>query len=998
MKTNTNLKLITALLLVCLLPTTWVMAQEEVTITGTVTSEEDGTRLPGVNVLVKENSQGTITDIDGNYTITVPSRETTLVFSSVGFLSEAEPVGQRTTLDVVLSPDIKALEEIVVVGYGTQQEKDLTGSIASVSSQEIENQPAASIDNLLQGRAAGVQISQSTGAPGGRINIRIRGASSINAGNEPLFVIDGVPVYNDNKDPSGSSYGTFTPTNALTSINPNDIESIQILKDASATAIYGSRGSNGVVIITTKRGKGSDVSVNYSGYYGTQRVVRKLNLMNGPQHAAFLNDWAAANDLPEPFADPNSIGEGTDWQDVIFRSAPIQNHQVSLSSGGGDTKYFISANYFNQQGVVINSQLDRYAFRVNVDRNITDKLTFRQSLTYNRTINQAVPIRSVGAGNVRSAAEKAYVTSPTIPVYNEDGSYVETWYGASKPENPLAALRTTQSQVTGDNLLGNLSLEYEILDGLTFKTLLGVNLLNRTNEEYYPKETTYIGGILGGLGMLSNRRITNILNENTLRFQRLINEVHDIEVLGGFTWQTERDIGNSSQPSGFSDDRLGIDAVGGATGVPEVGSFNNEWSLASWLGRINYQYNNKYLLTATFRADGASRFGTGNKWGYFPSVALGYRLSEEAFIQNLNVFDDLKIRASYGLTGNQEIGSYQSLARLVTNAIYIFDNQLVSGAQQASLANQELRWEKSSQFDIGLDATLFNSRLRLVFDYYIKDTEDLLFTVNLPAYSGFSSALYNTGRLENEGVELGIGADILEGNFTWSTDVNVARNNAEITSLGRSGSTNLFEGNAPGAVLGYIYEGVFHDQAAIDAQSVQANVEPGDARYRDTNGDGELDADDRTVIGSPLPDYIFGFNNTFSYKGFTLSVFLQGEIGADISRIDLIHNPAEVSSNKSVDLVNRWTPSNTSSNIPRAGFSNWLSPSTYGYEDGSYVKLRNVQLGYTIPVTPAWMRNANIYLSGQNLATFTDYSGYDPEGGNGYPLARTLILGLNVGF
>ena len=994
-----RITIVCLLILGCLFTTTKLVAQDnDFTVSGTVTGNDTGETLPGVTVIYQGTSTGTSTDVNGRYSLNVPDAEGTLVFTSVGYETTEVPIQGRSTIDVTLEISLTSLEEIVVIGYGTQEKKDVTGSISSISSETLENQPVPSIDNLLQGRAAGVQISQSTGAPGGRVNIRIRGASSINAGNEPLFVIDGVPVYNGSKDPGGTSYGTFTPTNALTSLNPNDIESVQILKDASATAIYGSRGSNGVVIITTKRGKGSDVSVNYNGYYGTQSVVRKLDLMNGTQHAEFLNDWAAADDLPQPFANPSSIEEGTDWQDEIFRTAPIQNHQLSISSGKGDTKYYISGNYFKQDGIVINSQLERYALRVNVDRAITNRLNFSQSLTFNRTINQAVPIRSVGVGNVRSAAEKAFVTSPTIPVYDEDGNYVETWYGASKPENPVAALRTTQSQLTGDNLLGNLSLDYEIIDGLVFKTLLGVNLLNRSNEEYYPRETTYIGGILGGLGMLSNRRITNVLNENTLRFKRIINEVHDIEVLGGFTWQTEKDIRNSSQPSGFSDDRLGIDAVGGATGIPEVNSSNNEWSLASFLGRINYQYDNKYLLTASFRADGASRFGAGNKWGYFPSVALGYRLSEEGFIQDLNVFDDLKIRASYGLTGNQEIGSYQSLARLVTDAIYIFDNQLVSGARQSSLANQDLRWEKSSQLDIGLDASLLNGRLRFVFDYYIKDTEDLLFTVNLPAYSGYSTALYNTGRLENKGVELGIGADIFDGDFTWGIDANFARNKSEITSLGRSGATNLFEGYAPGAVLGYIYEGVFHDQPEIDAQSVQTNVVPGDARYRDFNNDGELNADDRAVIGNPLPDYIFGLNNTFTYKGFTLSVFFQGEIGADIRHIDLIHNPAEVSSNKSINLVNRWTPTNTSSDIPRAGFSNWLSPSTYNYEDGSYVKLRNVQLGYNIPLTTTWMKSANVYLSGQNLAVFTDYSGYDPEGGNDYPLARTLILGVNVGF
>jgi TonB-linked SusC/RagA family outer membrane protein len=976
-----------------------IFAQDEILVTGQVTAAgDDRETLVGANIVIKGTTKGTVTDVEGNYSLSVPPGSR-LVFSSIGYLPEEVEVNHQTRIDITMQPDVKSLEEIVIIGYGEQKKKDITGSISSISQAEIANQPAASIDNLLQGRAAGIQISQSSGAPGGRTNIRIRGASSINAGNEPLFVIDGIPVYNNSKDPGGTSYGTFTPTNALASLNPNDIESVEILKDASATAIYGSRGSNGVIIITTKRGKGDTPRIAYNGYYGVQTLHSKIDLMDGAEHGQYLNDWAAANALLQPFADPEAIGKGTDWQEEIFRTASIQNHQLSVSSGKGNTQYFISGNYFDQKGIALNSDLKRYSIRINVDNQLSERLKFSQSLTFNRTVNRSVPTSSAGSSNIRSVVDKVFATSPTIAVYDENGDYVEEWYGAGKPENPVAALETIRNELTGDNLLGNIGLSYEIAKGLTFKTMGGVNLINRANEEYYPRETTYIGGLLGGLGLISNRRITNILNENTLRFSRLINDKHDIEVLGGFTWQTERNEHSSMQPSNFPDDRFGVNNTAGSTGVPEIASSVTAWSLASWLGRANYQFNNKYLLTATFRADGSSKFGKGNKWGFFPSLAVGYRLSEEGFIQSLDLFDDLKLRGSYGVTGNQEIGSYQSLARLVTSNIYIFDDQLVAGASQTSLANQNLKWEKSRQWDIGLDVAMLKNRLRLVVDYYHKDTEDLLFTINLPGYSGYSTALYNTGGLENRGIEVGIGADILEGAFTWTLDANYARNRSEITSLGRSASTSLFVGYPPGVIRGYVYDGVFQSQAEIDAQTVQLGVEPGDARYRDTNDDGLIDADDRIILGDPLPDHIFGVSNRFTFKGLSLDVFLQGELGMDDINDLVILNPSSGSSNKHRSLLDRWTPDNPTNDIPRAGVDNWLSNSTYAFQDRSYIKIRNIRLGYSFPANAlSWLQNASIYISGQNLVTSTDYVGYDPDGGRHYPTAKTVILGFNLGF
>lgn len=957
-------------------------------ITGTITSSENAESLPGAGILEKGKTNATRSDSAGRYSIGVSDPNATLIISYVGYKTKEVKLNGQTKINIVLDPSASSVQEVVVVGYGTQQRKDITGSISTISASKIKNQPAVSVDQLLQGRAAGVDVSQASGAPGGRLNIRIRGASSLNAGNEPLFVIDDVPVYNSSKDPSGTSYGTFTATNALASLNPNDIESIQVLKDASATAIYGSRGSNGVIIITTKRGSGNRVAVDYNGYYGVQTVANKLKLMNGAQHAAFLNDWAQTRNLPIPFAKPDSIGKGTDWQDELFRPAMIQNHQVSLSSGKGNLKYFVSGNYYNQDGIVINSNMKRYAFRVNADAKINEKVKVSQSLSYSRTINRSVPTTGAGSGNVRSVGEKIYDTSPTIPVFDANGDYVDYWYNAAKAESPVASLLSVKNKLEGDNFLGNVALEYKPIENLIFRSLLGINLTNRSNQEYYPRATTYIGGLLGGLGMIGERKITNILNENTVRYTKIFKQKHNLELLGGFTWQKEQDFSATTEPSGFADDRLGLNSIGSATGATIIGSSLTEWSMASFIGRVNYQYDNKYLLTASFRADGSSKFGADNKWGYFPSVALGYRLSEESFMKDLKFISDLKLRGSYGLTGNQEIGSYQSLATLTTSNAYIFDNKLVPAARHTRLENRELKWEKTGQWDIGLDAAFFNNRLRLTADYYKKDTRNLLFTIDLQAYSGYSSALYNTGCLQNKGFEISLGGDIFTGNFTWTADMNLGHNKSKITSLGRATSTTLFVGYPPGNFLGYVYEGVFHTQAEIDAQTVQTNVKPGDARYKDVTGDGFLNADDRIVMGNSLPEFTYGISNVFGYKNFSLTVFLQGAAGADRTEGTGLNDPSGTG-NKSLNLLNRWTPSDPNSNIPRAGYSNVLT-STYQLMDASYLKIRNVQLSYT------FRSGSSVYLSGQNLLTKTDYIGYDPDGGGGYPTATTLMFGVNL--
>lgn len=981
-----------------------VSAQEKsVVVTGTITSSQDAEKLIGATIHEKGKTNGAVADVNGNYKIRVSGSSSTLVVSYIGYKTTEVMINGRSKVDIALDANASAMQEVVVIGYGTQNRKDVTGSISSISARQLENQPVMTIEQLMQGKASGVQITQTTGAPGGQIEVRIRGASSINAGNEPLYVIDGVPYYNGSQDPGGTTYGTTTPTNALASLNPNDIASIDVLKDASATAIYGSRGSNGVIIVTTKRGSGDGVNVNYNGYVGTQRIVKEIDVMNAAEHAAFLNAWAEANNNPIPFADPASLGEGTNWQKEIFRPAVMQNHQISLSSGKGRNRYYISGNYYDQDGIVINTGMKRYTFRVNFDREINKKLVFSQAFTYNKTNSHSVPISGAGSGNVRSAGERALYSSPILSVYDEDGNFnTIPWYGATKFENPVASLLTTYSNLQRDNVTGNLSLSYKITKGLTAKSLFGVNLITTDNKEYYPKATTYIGGILGGLGFLANRRISNILNENTITYNAAIKK-HRFDVLGGVTFQDEKDFSSTMQPTLFPDDRLDINNIGSSTGIPAIGSSKSEWSLVSLISRVNYQFADKYLFTASIRADGSSKFSEGNKWGYFPSAAIGYRLSEEKFIKRLNVFDDLKLRASYGVTGNQEVGSYQSLSRLLTTANYIIDGKLISGARLASLANKKLTWEHSKQLDLGINSSFFKNRLSVGFDYYDKRTENLLFSIDIPATSGYGSGkvLFNTGSLYNKGIEADISAAVFTNDFKWNVTGNFSKNKSILTSLGESpGTTTLFVGRTPGARLGQIYLGIFQNQQEITDYGIQPSAKPGDMKFADTNGDGKFTGADQMPIGSPIPDYIFGLTNTFNYKRFDLTIFMEASVGRNGDDIDLLNDPVDLTSNKYRKFVNIWTPENAGNAIvPGPGVTNY-SYSTFDIVDRSYYKLRNIRLSYTFsPKLVRFARSTSLYFSGQNLITISKYPGYDPETGSvGYPTTKAFVLGLNVGF
>ena len=993
-------------------------------IRGKVTSQ-NGDALSGVSVAAKNAKVGTATDNKGEFAITLEDNVITLVFTHVGYITNEVSIANQETVSVVLQVDAKGLSDVVVVGYGQVKKNDVTGAVSTIPVKEMKKLAVTSLDQALQGRAAGVQITQNSGAPGGSTTIRIRGGNSIQGDNEPLYVIDGVPFKNDGVQ-SGASF------NVLSTLNPNDIESVSILKDASSTAIYGSRGANGVVIITTKRGKAGTPLITFETYYGTQKVRRKYPVFSGAEYAAFLND-VNVNDGRQPAftqAQIDSIGTGVDWQDEIFQSAPIANYQLSMSGGDENTQYAMTAGYFTQDGVVKNSDFDRYSFRINLDKRVNDRLKVGNSLSINRTnTNQSRTDGSLGSAGLVTIAALQF--PPIVPIRNKDGSYVITNpYLNFTADNPVALALDSKNTNTAYRLFGNIFAEYRILEGLTLKVIVGADGIFQKQASYLPR-TVSSGLSQGGSASIANAQSFTWINENLLTYNKNIGLDHHINLLAGYTQQANRTESSSSASRNFVDDNLGYNnlALGSVSLVPT--SSVGTWGLQSYLGRVNYSFKNKYLVTASIRADGSSRFGENNRFAYFPSGAVAWKISEEPFFRANNLFSDLKIRASYGLTGNQDgIGNYPAYSLLGTQN-YVIGNVVSTGVGPAQIANPDLSWETTTQTDIGMDMGLFNGRLTLTADIYLKKTSNLLLNLTIPSTSGFSSAIKNLGSVENKGIELTISSRNLTGAFQWNTDLNVSTNKNSVTDIG--GAKEIFAGEVAniaqslnsgvirvglplGSFYGYITDGVYQTAAEITKLADAQAKKPGDRKYRDLNGDNIINDLDRTIIGTAQPKYMGGITNTFSYKGVELSVFFQGVYGNDIlnaNRFELEY--LNGTNNQSKDMLNRWTPTNTNTDIPRATSTRPANRiSTRQIEDASYLRLKNIQLAYTF--SPSFLsalkvQSIRAYVSGQNLATWTNYSGFDPEVNrfgqdsrsqgfdySGYPAAKTLFVGLNVSF
>ncbi|RDV15462.1 TonB-dependent receptor [Pontibacter diazotrophicus] len=971
-------------------------------IKGEVT-DESGVGLPGVTVIVKGTTIGTATGVDGTFSLNLPTGNETLVVSYIGFKTQEIAVGDKTVVNVSLQTDAKALEEVVVVGYGVQKKSDITGSVGSVKSEELTSYPVPDAVMGLQGKTAGVQVVQNSGAPGATVSVRVRGGNSLQGGNEPLYVVDG-----------------FALTGAPNSLSPNDIESLEVLKDASATAIYGSRGANGVVLITTKRGKAGKAQIDFSSYYAIQEVGKTLDLMNAREFAELANERAVNDGVPLFFTQDqiNALGEGTDWQDELFRKAPMQNHSLTVSGGSENSQYSVSGSYLSQDGIIVGSSLERQTLRANLNQTISPKIKLNVNTILSNTDNSQLNSDNGQKGN--SVLSAVLGAPPTVTPKDADGFYSNIRPYSFSPnslENPLALALERKQDVNQKSILAGTALTYEPIERLIFKTSVGVESNSYRTDIFSP---SIIFATPKSQASIGSTDIMNILNENTVAYSKQLKEDHDVSLLGGVTYQQNTfKTFNTGNTTGFSTDELGANNLGAGSVPGFATSATEKWVLFSYLGRVNYSYKSTYLLTASMRADGSSRFGNGNKWGYFPSAAFAWRAINEDFAKDLTYLSDLKFRLSYGITGNSALSPYQTLNTLYAyRTVYNDQNYIGYAPSLTMLANSNLKWETTAQYNAGMDVAFWNNRLSFTMDYYRKDTRDLLVNVPLPTSSGYTTSIMNIGKVRNTGTELGLNAIIVDNeSFKWDMNLNVSKNKSLVVQLDKdsdvygvvlpqpvSASVNLVRVGLPvGVFYGYMEDGL---------------NENGDIRYKDLNGDGTINNNDKAVIGDPNPDFLYNFGSSMSYKSFELTYLFQGKQGGDLFNMNLASQGSSFyfGENQLKDVYeNYWSASNPDPNAkyPKISANAKFRESDRFVEDGSFLRLRNIQLAYNLPVSKTsikWMQGFQIYASAQNLLTFTNYSWYDPEvntrGGSnsvsmgidnsGYPNAKTYTLGVRV--
>jgi len=898
----------------------------------------------------------------------------------------------------------KTIEEVVVIGYGKAKAKDLTGSVSVINLNKTGNQPVADIGQAIQGRASGVTVINS-GEPGSNVTFRIRGTGTIQ-NNNPLIVVDGMPL-----------------NGGLNQINMSDVESINILKDASSTAIYGSRGANGVVMITTKRGAKGGI-LNFDTFTGIQSVSNMIKVLDASQYAQLNNEMLANGGLtPNPeFANPSSLGAGTNWLAALFNPSILSSYSLSYGDRSEKSNLYVSTSYFNQKGVVLNTNYDRYIVQINGDTKL------KSFLKVGNSVKLQHDIKKNGSYDIKGTI----LSLPTRPIYDTNGN----WAGpGSNPllygdiDNPIGKATIVENSTKGYNIQGNIYAEAEIIKDLKFKSLGGIETNIWYNRTWSPK---YSWGVKSQENSYlfegSNRSIT-LLWDNTLTYDKTIGKHHINAVIGSSAQNNKYNYLSASVQKFASDNTQQID-----NGILQPVQHGNasEWAIMSYLGRVNYNFANKYYVTATIRRDGSSRFGMDNRWGWFPSAALAWRISNENFLKNSNVINNLKLRLGYGITGNQEIGNY-SFSSSYNTYLYNFNNSYVSAVLPTVLPNPNVKWEGQEQYNAGFDLDLFNNRISLIVDGYVKNTNDMLVPMSVPVTSGYSDVYVpsiNAGKIQNKGFEVTLSTkNIIKNDFKWSSDAvfsynknNVESINSDTPIITASGGFNsaigLIKAGYPVNVFyGYITDGIFQNQAEVDRHAVQmpgsnsaTSTSPGDIRFKDLNNDGVINDKDRTVIGNPNPKFTFSLNNTFNYKNFDLTIFLQGSYGNDIFNANRMYTEAmSIIQNQSTAVLGRWTGEGTSNNIPRAiyGDPNQNSRVSDRYiEDGSYLKIKNINLSYTLPKT-VFGQNFNsvkIFVSAQNLVTWTKYSGFDPEVpvngiDNGtYPITRTVSLGLNIGF
>lgn len=961
-------------------------------VRGKVISPEDGTGLPGVSVFVKGTSKGTVTDQEGSYQLEVASGENTLVFSFIGYITQEAAIDNREAINVTLQTDTKQLSEIVITGYTSVDKRLLNESVGVVKADAIKDLPVGSIDGILQGQTSGVQVLQNSGTPGGAMSVRIRGTTSINGSGQPLYVIDGIPVTTDDYAQVGYEGQGIS---ALSDLNPNEVESFSVLKDAAAVAIYGARASNGVVLITTKRGKKGNSVIAFNTYQGVQQVWRTLDMLDKRQWMEYRNDLTDSEVYTEADMNDPTI-PNTDWQDVIFRSAPMSSYDLSITGGDDKTKFFASGSYFQQDGIVIGSAFRRINARFNLDHRVNKKLNIGVSMGLTNSKTNRIESDASLHGPLPNG-----ISMPAIfPVYNDDGSYNQD----GTYSNPVSIANEATNENFTYRVIGNVFAEYQILPGLTFTTKWGMDFYNLREHAF--EFNTVQGQKYNGLGFETYTNALNLVSNNILRYEKSFDK-HTVDVMLGYSFEKKevRNIYIRGQDYASPD----LQYLNSASTFVDPSAGAVDKGIRSFFAKANYNFDNKYLFGVSGRVDASSNFGENNKNGFFPAASAAWRLSEESFIRdNVEQISQLKVRASYGLLGNDATSAFQYAALYGTGT---YNGQPT--VYPINMPNPNLKWETTVQFDFGVDLGLFNDKITVTADFYNKRTKDLLLDRPLPPGSGFSSVAENIGEMENRGVELTIGAGHDFGPVHWTTNLNLSANRNKVTKLygnqpiddiGRGGNRVMV-----GQPIGVFYS----------FKSLGVDPSTGDMVYFDKNDDGSITTDDRMVVGNPQPKFIGGFTNTFTYAGFDLNVFLQFTYGNDVfngSRLFL--ESLQGGDNQTTDVLRRWKQPGDITDIPRATLEPVAADnkrvSSRFIEDGSYLRVKNVTLGYTFNkelLDRVHISSLRLYVSAQNLLTFTNYSGLDPEvnySGNStsligtdfftFPQARSLTVGLNLKF
>lgn len=969
-------------------------------VRGKVTDEK-GDGLPGVSVLLKGTQRGTTTDTQGDFSIDVQDESTTLIFSFVGYTNQEIVIGNRSTVNVQLLGDIKALSEVVVIGYGTIKKTDLTGAVGLISGKQTENQAVASVAQALQGKVAGLSVRQTDGSPGSRSEIRIRGMGSFGASAAPLVVIDGIIT-----------------NGGLTDIDPSSIETVTVLKDASSAAIYGSRGANGVVLVTTKRGKVGKEVITFGAYYSFDRVINKIGTVDASTYGSMVNDFYVNQGKEAPYADPSSLGKGTNWQDEIFRTGGKQNYSLSLSGGTEKNLHAITMSYYKGEGIVLNSKYSRVNFRVNNDIKPLKGLKVGSSFGFSYGADRK--------GDPQGAVNAALIYAPNVKPYNEDGSYGIA-DRAGQPTTMTAPLVYAYERVNNNDrlgLLGNLYAEYEIIPGLKFKTSVGAEYINLDAKNFVP---AYNFGLGNSNGIATLRRrvesTKNYIIDNILTFSKNISTVHQFDVMAGYTFQDERFEFVDAFRNTFSRNDENLQVLDAATSNDQARGNYTEWALQSYLGRINYAFKEKYLLSSSIRIDQSSRFAKSNRTGIFPSVSAGWVLSNEDFMTGkLGPLSYLKLRAGYGVLGNQDVGiyPYQSLIDYSLSYDFGSSQNVVAGAAPTALANQNISWEKTKTTGAGLEFNFFNDKLGFVVDYYDRRTSDVLVRVPLPNISGLATYPYqNVGSVRNNGVEFTVDYRNSSKNqdFSYNVGFNIMLNKNVVTKLdkgldiiqaggGQGGvETRTSQGHGINEYYGYVHNGIFQTAEEVKSSPAQPNAAPGDIKFKDLNGDNVIDDKDRTYIGNFLPKQVFGFNAGARYKNFDLVVAVNGDFGRYQNIFASGFAAARAAESTNIMWADRWTGPGTSNYVPRiiGGDPNNNSRSSdFWVRKQDFIRIQNIQLGYDFSnklAKKAGLGKLRIYIAGQNLLTFTSFPGFDPETtATAYPIARSVFAGLNLGF